>query len=227
MPAIFDPVNVVLLAAAIFIAWRFFLVLGQRDGAERPRPDIARPPSESAPSAASPSGPSPAPEILDPVWKGFAKEASPEAKGLESIAGATPEFSVAPFLAGAKQAYEMIQEAYAKGDRHALKPLLSKEVFDNFSSAIAERERRSERMVFQFVGVKSATVKEAGLTGRNARITLRFISEMISATLASNGNVIDGDSKQVREVRDDWTFERDTGSRDPNWKLVGTADSDI
>ena len=42
------------------------------------------------------------------------------------------------------------------------------------------------------------------------------------ATLNKAGEVIEGDPKQVREVTDVWTFERDTGSRDPNWKLVAT-----
>jgi predicted lipid-binding transport protein (Tim44 family) len=34
--------------------------------------------------------------------------------------------------------------------------------------------------------------------------------------------VIDGDPETVVEVKDVWTFARDTRSRDPNWKLVAT-----
>ena len=51
---------------------------------------------------------------------------------------------------------------------------------------------------------------------------MRFIAEFISATLNRAGEVIEGDNKQVRDITDVWTFERDTGSRDPNWKLVAT-----
>ena len=45
---------------------------------------------------------------------------------------------------------------------------------------------------------------------------------LATATLSSNGDVVDGDLETVVEVRDIWTFGRDTRSRDPNWKLVGT-----
>jgi predicted lipid-binding transport protein (Tim44 family) len=38
--------------------------------------------------------------------------------------------------------------------------------------------------------------------------------------------VIDGDPETVAEVKDVWTFARDTRSRDPNWKLVATEAED-
>ena len=37
-----------------------------------------------------------------------------------------------------------------------------------------------------------------------------------------DGKVIEGDATEVQTIRDAWTFARDTGSRDPNWKLVAT-----
>ncbi|MBN9553041.1 MAG: TIM44-like domain-containing protein, partial [Alphaproteobacteria bacterium] len=40
------------------------------------------------------------------------------------------------------------------------------------------------------------------------------------------GAVIDGDPETVAEVKDVWTFSRDTRSRDPNWKLVATEEED-
>ena len=40
----------------------------------------------------------------------------------------------------------------------------------------------------------------------------------------SDGTVIEGDPKQIRETIDVWTFERDVSSRDPNWKLVATEE---
>jgi predicted lipid-binding transport protein (Tim44 family) len=58
--------------------------------------------------------------------------------------------------------------------------------------------------------------------GKRAAITVKFVSELISATLSKSGAVIEGDPKQVREIADVWTFERDVGSRDPNWKLAAT-----
>jgi predicted lipid-binding transport protein (Tim44 family) len=51
---------------------------------------------------------------------------------------------------------------------------------------------------------------------------MRFKSQLISVTKDSDGRVIDGDPTEVTEMTDIWTFARDTGSGDPNWKLVAT-----
>ena len=51
---------------------------------------------------------------------------------------------------------------------------------------------------------------------------MEFVSELITATYDKAGEVVDGDPKQIREVTDVWTFERDVTSRNPNWKLVAT-----
>jgi predicted lipid-binding transport protein (Tim44 family) len=54
------------------------------------------------------------------------------------------------------------------------------------------------------------------------RISVRFVSELISCTRGKNGDVVEGDPAEVQTIRDVWTFARDAGSRDPNWKLVAT-----
>ena len=51
---------------------------------------------------------------------------------------------------------------------------------------------------------------------------MRFVSQLISVTRDKQGNVVDGNAEKVSEVTDVWTFARDAGSRDPNWKLVAT-----
>ena len=55
-----------------------------------------------------------------------------------------------------------------------------------------------------------------------ANITLRIISQLISATYDKAGALVDGDAETVAEVNDLWTFARDIRSRDPNWKLIAT-----
>ena len=62
--------------------------------------------------------------------------------------------------------------------------------------------------------------------GGEAHVTLRIVSELISATRNGAGEVIDGDPETVAEVKDVWTFARDPRSRDPNWKLVATEEED-
>jgi predicted lipid-binding transport protein (Tim44 family) len=63
------------------------------------------------------------------------------------------------------------------------------------------------------------------MKGGEAHVTLRIVSELISATRDKAGEVIDGDPETVAEVKDVWTFARDT-QRDPNWKLVATEEED-
>ena len=58
--------------------------------------------------------------------------------------------------------------------------------------------------------------------GRAGQITLRFVSQLVSVTRNAAGEVTEGDPETVADVTDVWTFARDLGARDPNWKLVAT-----
>ena len=156
----------------------------------------------------------------------YAQPGTPLNAGLRAIRDADPSFTVEGFIEGARLAYEMIVMAYADGDRKALKNLLSKEVYQGFDEAITAREQRSERVQSSFVGISRADIINAVLKGSEAQITVRIVSELISATLNKSGEVIEGDPETVAEVKDVWTFARDTRSRDPNWKLVATEAED-
>jgi predicted lipid-binding transport protein (Tim44 family) len=103
---------------------------------------------------------------------------------------------------------------------------LSKDVFDGFVQAISERESKSEKIQSSFVGIDKADIVGAEMKGGEAHITLRVVSELISATRNKAGEVIDGDPETVAEVKDVWTFARDTRSKDPNWKLVATEEEE-
>ena len=156
----------------------------------------------------------------------FAKPGTEINKGLRAIKDADPSFEPKTFADGAKMAYEMIVMAYADGDRRTLKNLLSKEVYDGFVAAIADRESRSEKIQSSFVGIDKADIVAAEMKGTEAHVTLRVVSELISATRNGSGEVIDGDPETVAEVKGVWTFARDTRAKDPNWKLVATEEED-
>ena len=74
------------------------------------------------------------------------------------------------------------------------------------------------------VSCRSTTpnITAAELRGRNAQVTVRFQSKLVSVTRDKDGNVIDGNAEKVTDITDVWTFARDVSSRDPNWKLVAT-----
>lgn len=233
MENVFDIYTIIFLALAVFIFLRLRSVLGQRTGRERPPYDPysrepARPASEkvvSLPSRNAEVGAQPKP--AEPVapgerWKGVAPAGSATAAGLDAIFGADPGFDPSAFLAGARSAYEMIVTAYAQGDRRTLKNLLSREVFDGFEAAISEREKRGETVENRFVSIDEAKITGAELRGKTAQITVRFVSQLVTATRDRQGKVVDGNPDKVADVTDVWTFARETTSRDPNWKLVAT-----
>lgn len=229
----FDPLNLLILAIAVVVILRLRSVLGKRTGNERPPFDpyaaqrraekpqangnvINLPQRDNGPD--NPVLDTPA----EPVWSGYAEADSNVAKGLEKIAASDSQFSTRTFVDGAKVAYEMVVTAFAQGDRQSLKNLLSRDVYEGFAKAIEDREKAGNVLESRFVGIDKADLVGADLKGKKATITIRFLAEFISATLDKAGEVIEGDPKQVREVTDVWTFERDTGSRDPNWKLAAT-----
>lgn len=150
----------------------------------------------------------------------------PLSRGLAQIQGADPGFDPDEFISGAQVAFELIIEAYASGDTSTLKPLLSAEVFANFSQVIRDREQAGETMEDILVGITSAEIVEAIVEDKAANITAKFVTEQINVTRDENGDVIDGNPTTVVNVTDFWTFARDIKSRDPNWALVATSSLD-
>lgn len=232
MDSAFDPLNLLILAIAIVVLFRLRSVLGRRTGSERPPFDpFARRRAETAREDAADNviplprngEAAPAPDTpAEPVWKGYAEENSTLAEGLANIAGSDRQFTPRAFLDGAKMAYEMVITAFAKGDKATLKNLLSRDVLEGFSNAIDSREKEGRTLDQKFVGIDKADLVSAELRGKKASVAVRFVSELISATRDKAGEVVEGDPRQIREVTEIWTFERDTSSRDPNWKLTAT-----
>jgi predicted lipid-binding transport protein (Tim44 family) len=234
----FDFGTIFFLVAAVVIFYQLRNVLGRRTGHERPPFDPytagrARDKDAQAGKASdnvvSLPRRKPGEEVADETYAAIDAAAKPGTdlnKGMRAIRDADPSFEPETFVDGAKMAYEMIVLAYADGDRKTLKNLLSREVFDGFVAAITEREAKSEKIQSSFVGIDRADIVGAEMKGGEAHVTLRIVSELISATRNKAGEVIDGDPETVAEVKDVWTFARDTRSRDPNWKLVATEEED-
>ena len=228
----FDPLNLLILGIAVVLLFKLRNVLGTRTGNERRYDPVQRQEQQAdprrddnvihIPGREVRGDADSAAEAATPVWQGYAEAGSPLARGIEKIAAVDPGFSPRSFLEGARIAYEMIVQAFADGDKKALKPLLSREVFDGFSAVIDTRQRNGETLESKFVGIDNSKIVAAELAGKKASVTVRFISDLIAATRNRAGEVIDGDVAKVRQITDVWTFERDVASRDPNWRLVST-----
>jgi predicted lipid-binding transport protein (Tim44 family) len=220
---------IILAMIAGFLVLRLRRVLGRRDGHEGGYPD---PFKENEKAKGAPDNddnvvrlPDRSEDIGDPLDEANIDVNDPVAAGLTQIKVADPKFHPAEFAEGAKVAFEMVLNAFAAGDRKTLRGLLSPDVFANFDEAISERERAGEILEDTLVGIRSATIVEAAMDGRNALVTVKFVSEQISALRDADGNIVDGNPNEVIDVTDIWTFSRDTRSSDPNWTLVGTDSS--
>ena len=202
----------ILLFAGIagFLVLRLRSVLGRRTGLEQRR-DLYTPPPRPAPTPAG-----------LPQLRAVNGGAQPQAGGLAAIKAADPGFNEAGFVTGARGAFEIIVKAFAAGDKPALQPLLSKDVYEQFAAAIDTRRGAKETLQSDLKAIKSAELVESSLEGGTALVTVKFVSDQTNVTRAADGTVRDGDPARIDEHVDFWTFARPVRSRDPNWMLVAT-----
>jgi predicted lipid-binding transport protein (Tim44 family) len=133
---------------------------------------------------------------------------------IEVLAGiriADRSFDLRIFLQGALTAYEIILAAFAKGNTSVLADLTSADVYGSFVKAIAERDKQGEYFDLTLLKIVATTIIEAATEGRTASITVRFSSLFVRS--GRHGDIA---------LRDEWTFERELRSRNPNWKLIAT-----
>jgi len=128
------------------------------------------------------------------------------------------------FLKGAKIAYETISTDFSDNDNKivASKPLLSKEIFNQFNEALKERSKRGHYAEITFIGINSATIKEHQKIDKILNVTVDFIAEVITCIKDKDKKVVSGDSEKIKKIYDTWVFSRDITSVNPNWKLVNT-----
>jgi predicted lipid-binding transport protein (Tim44 family) len=109
----------------------------------------------------------------------------------------------------------MIVSAFAAGDLATLRPLLSSHLYGEFGRAISERPKDQGSVEpIRFAGPIEAEIVNAGMSGREAHVQVRFASRQIHA----------GETEAPEEDAIDlWSFSRDLSLRDPNWQLIETA----
>ena len=214
------PLDILLFGMiAAFLVLRLRGILGRRTGFERQTP-TDRPggpvpvPGMGAPgpvidAQAEPAAP--ARPLPDP--------ASPVGITLQRMRGVDANFDPAFFLRGGEFAFRMIVEAFARGDRVALRPLLDDDTYRSFETAIAGREAAGQTQRSELRDIHAATIEEASLDGTQGRITVRFVSDQINETQGADGKPVAG-TDAVTEIVDIWTFQRDLSQPDPAWRLA-------
>lgn len=221
-------VEIVILAMiAVFLGLRLYAVLGRRpEQNEEPLRsradalDALRPTQPSAPLLGDKSANGPRPREAGPAERP-AFDPSAEA-GVRAIIAADRKFDVGLFLAGARNAYGMILDAFWKGDREALSHLCDHDVATHFIEAIDAREAAGHSLDNRLIRIEELAIIDASFTAPLARITVRFVADIAAVTRDATGAVVAGSLDDAVESRDMWTFVRDFGSADPDWLLDET-----
>lgn len=219
----FQLFDIVLFAVlALFLIFKLGSVLGRRGEDEQKQTDPFRlsPREQSSPDnvVAMPERAAPTEEelaMMDPLEAGIAQ-----------IKAADRSFRESEFVKGARMAFEMTLEAFARSDRKTLKSLLETSVYENFESAIKQREQAGHELETTIVGIEDSEIIAAEMDGDLARVTVKFVTEQVNALKNSAGEIVEGDPSAVVKVTDIWTFTRNTRSNDPNWLLVATGSGD-
>ena len=128
------------------------------------------------------------------------------------------------FIKGAKIAYETIITDFSDNDNKLTtsKPLLNKEIYNQFNDALKERSERGHYAEITFIGVNSATIKEHKKIDKILNVTVDFIAEVITCIRDKDKKIISGDPEKIKKIYDTWVFSRDVTSPNPNWQLVNT-----
>ncbi len=210
----------VLAGIAVFLILRLRSVLGTRDGYEAPQ--------VSNPRDVQPTRPEPevVEDCVDDDIIDHVEEGSDSAQALASMKLVEPDFSVGEFLQGARGAYEMILMSFERGDIDSIAPFLDIEVYQTFVDVVGEREDQGLTIEAKFVGIREIALKEAVFNQKTkeAEITVRVVGELTGTVRNGAGEIVEGSPNEIRRQKDIWTFMRQMGSNDPNWKLIATSE---
>ena len=215
-PAIIE--ILVLAGIAIFLVLRLKNVLGTREGFEKPPLQETSPSKNNRDFRVIDGGEDT--DITDNIDK-----KSPSADALTRMKKVDNGFLVNEFLSGARSAYEMILMAFENGDLKEVKVFLDSDVQDAFQQVINTRAEKKLKVVAEFYGIRELSLKSADFDEKTkiAELSVAFTGELSSVVKNEEGEIIEGDAKQVKRQKDTWTFSRDLSSTDPNWLLVATS----
>lgn len=210
----------VLAGIAVFLILRLKSVLGTRDGFEGPpRSQSAQPTRERTDFEVIDGGPDR--DITDHV-----AEDSDAAAALADMKRVEPSFGVTEFLQGAKGAYEMILMAFETGKLEDVMPFLSKDVYEAFAQVVDARQEQGLSIEAEFIGLRETSLADARFdkADKRAEVSVKFVGELVSVVRDANGEIVEGKPGQSKRQKDIWTFERQMGTGDPNWRLVATGE---
>ena len=199
---------------AVFLIFRLRSILGNRDGFEKPQKAVK---TES---------------LQDNIINFKAKSPNTDAgslngSGLKELRKLDSSFNDEEFLTGAKAAFPLILSAFSQGDLGSLRRYVGFDLYEEFSSAVRQRDAASENLKIDIEQVNDIQLLDAEISDGIATVTVKFDSVQSRILTDENGNIVEDDSISSEKIEDLWIFERDIRSTDPNWRLVETGVADV
>ncbi len=143
---------------------------------------------------------------------------------LKDIGRKDRNFNPVTFLKNAEEAFVMIVEAFAEGDKDFLKPLLSESVYDSFKAEIDSRAERGERVVTDIHAIRKAEITGAKIDGKMGYVSVSIAAEETYLLKDENEKILAGNPNRATEMNDIWVFGRNLKSKNPVWQLFETHD---
>lgn len=141
----------------------------------------------------------------------------------DEVLARIPDFSINRFKDSAMHVFQIITDAFSKGDLATLEMLLSKNLYKKFQEVIEQRKVDNVTAETDFICFDKTEILSAKI-GKNemVKIVMEFVSQQVNLLRNEKGEVIEGDEQFIQTITDVWTFERALNSSSPNWLLVST-----
>ena len=229
----------ILLYALIAAGLVFWLrnILGTRHGDERQRPNpfTSVPSDEKMKKTALKDKKEGKPPMLSVVTeedgpslpRGVRFADADVEEALDNIARMDKGFDLVRFSSAAKEAFVIIVEAFAQGDRETLKNLLTEQVYAAFDGALKIREEKGESVLTEIHAVREVEFRSAVLEKTVATVTVAFTADETCVIRGRDGEILSGDPERITQMIDVWRFTRDLKSKDPRWLVSETNDGEI
>ncbi len=143
---------------------------------------------------------------------------------LRDIARKDREFDPVKFLKNAEEAFVMIVEAYADGDKEFLKPLLAENVYESFELEIDRRRDKGEHVQTEIHAIRKSEITGAKLDGKMAYVFVNIQAEETCVIKDANEKIVEGNPNRATEMNDIWVFGRNLRSKNPVWQVYETHD---
>jgi len=145
---------------------------------------------------------------------------------LLDIAESHENFDLNHFASGVSDAFSIVVESFADGDKETLNTLLADAVYDAFVKEIDARTERGETVTTEIQAVRKVDIIEAYLKEKIIYLTVRFTAQEICVIRDSEEKIISGNPDKVTEMVDVWVFGRDTTAEGPEWLVYETRDDE-